>query len=112
MYLRQSVSETAGILFLSKKVRGHNRQIYKSKILKGDIRKRNQAAYLVKGFRLFDRVAYNGVSYFIFRRRNSGFFDIRNLNGKKVNKASISCKKLKLVEKAKGYLTENRKQTA
>lgn len=99
-----------GYYYYQKKVRRHNRQIYKSKILKGGIRKRNQAEYLVKGFRLFDKVSYDGKLYFIFGRRNSGFFDLRNLNGEKVNKGSVSCKKIKLVEKTKGYLTEIRRQ--
>ncbi len=99
-----------GYYYFQKKVRRHNRQIHKSNILKGGLRKRNRAEYLVKGYRLFDKVSYSGNSYFIFGRRKSGFFDIRTLNGEKVNKGSISYKKIKLIEKAKGYLTEIRKQ--
>ena len=68
-------------VFYQKKVRCHNRQIHKNTILKGGVRKRNQAGYLVKGFRLFDKVAYEGREYFIFGRRQSGFFDLRNLSG-------------------------------
>ena len=104
------LAKPLGYCYFQKKIRRHNRQIHKSKILKGGIRRRNQAEYLVKGYRLFDKVSYNGTVYFIFGRRKSGFFDIRNLNGEKVNKGSISCKKIKLIEKAKGYLTEIRKQ--
>lgn len=62
-----------GMVFYQKKVRCHNRQIHKQKILKGGIRKRNQAPYLVKGFRLFEKVKYHGKQYFIFGRRSSGF---------------------------------------
>ena len=40
-----------GIVYYQKKVRCHNRQIHKNTFLKGGIRKRNQAPYLVKGFR-------------------------------------------------------------
>ena len=97
--------------YFQKKVRCHNRQIHKNTIFKGGTRKRNQAAYLVKGFRLFDKVKYQDQEYFIFGRRTSGFFDIRTLDGTKVNKGSISCKKLQLVEKSKHYLTEQRKVT-
>lgn len=89
-----------------KKVRCHNRQIHKAKILKGGKRKLNQAQYLVKGFRLFDKVQYENKLYYIFGRRNSGFFDIRDLKGNKVNKGSISCKKLKLIESRKSLLCE------
>ncbi|MCR5166761.1 MAG: HNH endonuclease [Oscillospiraceae bacterium] len=92
-----------------KKTRCHNRQIHKSNKLKGGILKRNQADYTVKGFRLFDKVSYLNDEYFIFGRRTTGYFDIRTLSGEKVNKGSISCKKLKLVEKSKYYLIERRK---
>lgn len=88
------LAKPLGYCYFQKKIRRHNRQIHKSKILKGGIRRRNQAEYLVKGYRLFDKVSYNGTIYFIFGRRKSGFFDIRNLNGEKVNKGSISCRKL------------------
>ena len=95
-------------IYYQKKVRCHNRQIHKNTILKGNIRKRNQASYLVKGFRLFDKVSYNKEEYFIFGRRTSGFFDIRKLDGTKVNNGSISYKKLGLKGKAKHYLIERR----
>lgn len=104
------LAKSLGYYFYQKKVRRHNRQIHKMGILKGGKRKRNQAEYLVKGFRLFDKISYDGKPYFIFGRRASGFFDIRNLSGEKVNKGSVSCKKLKFLETAKGYLTEVRKQ--
>ena len=90
-----------GIVYYQKKVRCHNRQIHKCNILKGGIRKRNQAPYLVKEFRLFDKVKYQNKEYFIFGRRNSGFFDIRTLSGEKVNKGSISYKKIKTNRKSK-----------
>lgn len=99
-------AKSSGEYFYYKKVRCHNRQLYKANTLKGGIRKRNQAEYTVKGFRLFDRVEYQNHEYFIFGRRASGFFDIRNLNGQKVNKGSVSFKKLKLKETNKTYLIE------
>lgn len=98
-----------GTVYYQKKVRCHNRQIHKNTILKSGIRKRNQAEYEVKGFRLFDKVTFKGQEYFVFGRRKSGFFDIRTLDGTKVNKGSISCKKIQLVEKPKSFLTERRK---
>lgn len=106
------LAEPSGYYYCWKKVRRHNRQIHKMNILKGGRRRRNQAEYLVKGFRLFDKVSYNGRPYFIFGRRASGFFDIRSLSGEKVNNGSVSCKKLKFLKTAKGYLTEARRQNA
>lgn len=94
--------------FYQKKVRCHNRQIHKAKILKGGKKKNNQASHEVKGFRLFDKVGYEGKEYFIFGRRSSGFFDIRDLDGNKVNKGSINFKKLKLLQTRKTLLTERR----
>ena len=95
-------------VFYQKKVRCHNRQIHKNTILKGGIRKRNQAGYLVKGFRLFDKVAYEGREYFIFGRRQSGFFDLRDLSGCKVNKGSLSYRKIGFLEPRQYYLCERR----
>lgn len=92
-----------------KKTRCHSRQIHKSNKLKGGILKRNQANYVVKDYRLFDKVLYQNKEYFIFGRRATGYFDIRALSGEKVNKGSISYKKLKLIEKSKHYLIERRK---
>ena len=97
-------------IFFQKKIRCHNRQIHKMSVLKKGIRKRNQAGYTVKGFRLYDKVLYDRKEYFIFGRRQSGFFDIRDLSGQKVNKGSISYKKLKFLETTNSYLTERRMQ--
>lgn len=93
--------------YYQKKVRCHNRQIHKANVLKDGIRKRQQAEYLVKGFRLFDKVLYDGTECFIFGRRNSGYFDIRKLDGTIVQR-SASYKKLRLLETRKSYLTERR----
>ena len=102
------LAESLEYVYYQKKVRCHNRQIHKYKVNKGGIRKNNQAEYTVKGFRLFDVVKYGDKKYFIFGRRNSGFFDIRNLQGAKVNKGSINCKKIRFVSTSNTYLTERR----
>ena len=104
------LSKPLGYVYYQKKVRCHNRQIHKYKINKGGVRKRNQAEYMVKRFRLFDKVGFDGGEYFVFGRRTSGFFDIRNLLGDKVNKGSISYKKLKYLYTPNSYLTERRIQ--
>lgn len=94
--------------YLIEKKRCQNRQIHKANILKGGKKKLNQAEYIVKGFRLFDKVKYESKEYFIFGRRNSGFFDIRDLNGNKINRGSISCKSLQLVNIRQTILFERR----
>lgn len=84
-----------GYYFKQKLVRRHNRQIHKMKILKGGIRKRNQAPFKVFGFRLFDKVMFQNEIYFIYGRRLSGQFNIRDINGE--NKKDVSCKKLRYI---------------
>lgn len=100
-------AEPLGYYFYKKKVRCHNRQIHKANILKGGRKKLNQAPYLVKGFRLFDKVLYDNQECFIFGRRSTGYFDLRKLDGTKIHN-SASYKKIKLLETRKGYLIERR----
>lgn len=102
-------AKRSGVYLYQKQTRKHNRQIHKCSILKGGVRKRNQAPYLMKGFRLFDKVLCQGEVGFIFGRRSSGYFDVRRLDGTKIS-ASISYKKLLLMEKRKTFLTELRKE--
>lgn len=97
-----------GYYFYQKKVRCQNRQIHKANILKGGKKKLNQAPFIVKGFRLFDLVEYQKELFYVFGRRNKGYFDIRRLDGTKINKGSISYKKLRLVETRRTLLTERR----
>lgn len=104
-------AERLGEYFFQKQTRRNNRQIHKLSILKGGLRKRNQAPYEVKGFRLFDKVVCKGEEGFIFGRRLSGSFDVRKLDGTRIS-AGISCKKLHLLEKRRTYPTETRKETA
>ena len=52
--------------YLQRFVRRHNRQIHKANAAKGGMRKRNQSAPIIKGFRLFDHVFYKGQECFIF----------------------------------------------
>ena len=95
-------------LFNMRKVRCHNRQLHKCKIMQSGIRKNNQAPYKVFGFKLFDTVNYKQNNYIVYGRRNRGYFDIRTLDGVTVNKGSVSCKKLKFVQSNRGYIIEQK----
>ncbi len=106
------LAKPLGYYYYQKKVRCHNRQIHKANILKGGKKILNQAPYIVHGFRLFDKVEYNKELYYIFGKRSSGFFDIRKLDGTKINNGSISYKKLKLIKTRKTILIERRMQGA
>lgn len=97
-----------GNVYYYKKVRCHNRQIHKTNFIKGGYRKRNQAPYEVKGFRLYDQVLWKGQKCFIFGRRATGRMDLRLLDGTHVN-ASVGYKNLKLLKMRSSYLVEQRK---
>lgn len=81
--------------FKMKLVRRHNRKIHKMKILKGGKKINSQSSFEVFGFRLFNKVKFQGKEYFIHARRLSGYFNIRDIDGK--NKNDVSYKKLSYV---------------
>lgn len=99
------LAEPCDVLYRSKVLRRHNRQIHKAKILKGGVRKRNQAPYLVKGFRLWDKVSYGGQECFITGRRSSGYFALKKFDGTVVSNG-VSCNKLILLKAATNYIIE------
>ena len=103
--------KTSGTWFQLKAVRRNNRMLHKAKILKGGIRKANKAPRLVKGFRLFDKVKFEGRECFIVGRRTTGHFDLRTLSKEKIHN-SASFKKLELLETAKTILIERKEEDA
>lgn len=52
-------------IYTIRPVRHHNRQLHKATILKGGVRKANQAKKYVYDFRLYDKVLYSGVECFV-----------------------------------------------
>lgn len=82
-----------GFYYKMKLTRRHNRQIHKMKILKGGKKRMNQSPFKVFGFRLFDKVMYQNDCYFIYGRRLSGCFNIRDIDGK--NAKDVSYRRLK-----------------
>lgn len=82
--------------YIIRKVRCHNRQLHKAKILKGGVRKANQAPKEVFGFRLWDSVMYNGQRCFVNARRLSGSFGLADVYGASVNPSIIYTKLLRV----------------
>ena len=93
------------MVLVQKKVRRNNRQMFKANTLKGDARKRNQAPYEVRGFRLFDRVLFRSRICFVTGQRVSGYFALRTLDGTKV-RDSAKAADITLLEMRKGYIQE------
>ena len=92
-------------IYYQRKIRCHNRQIHKCTINKGGTRKLNQLPYIVKGFRLFDKVKYNNKEYYIHGRRSKGSFVLKTLTGETLE---ITPSKIKLINKQHSYLIEMR----
>ncbi len=91
--------ERANDSFRILKLRCHNRQVNKTNKLKGDRWKANQAPRLIGGFRLNDKVVFNGQLCLIHGRRSSGYFDIRKPDGIRVHH-SFHYRNIMLVEHA------------
>ena len=86
-------------LYRIRRMRCHNRKIHKDTILKGGIRKANQAQRKIAGFALNDFVKYGSQLCYIHGRRSSGYFDIRRPDGTRVH-AGIHYRNITLVERA------------
>lgn len=106
---RHPTAEQIDMIFKIKPIRSHNRQIHKQKILKGGIRKKNQAPKEVFGFRLFDKVKYETIECFIFSRRTRGAFTLKRINDNKI-KDGVSYKQLRLLEHANSYIVQKQER--
>ena len=76
-------------------------------IFKGGKRKLNQAPFEVFGFRLFDKVLYQGQECFISGRRTRGRFKLIKLD-KTIVHTDANVKDLKLIKHTNSYLIEKR----
>jgi hypothetical protein len=93
----------SSIQYFIQQVRKCNRKLFK-----GDRSHiKNIADRFVKGYQRFDKVLWNGIECFIFGRRTTGYFDLRKLDGTRLN-PSVSYKQISLLERAKTLLTERR----
>jgi N6-L-threonylcarbamoyladenine synthase len=90
-------------MFKFRQLRKHNRQIHKFSILKGGKRKLNQTPYKVFGYRLFDKVSWNGQECFIGARRSSGSFKLVDIDNHLL-KDGVLYKKLRLLEPKRTYI--------
>ena len=94
-----------GTVYIQKKVRCHNRQIYKMSIGKGGVRKRNQLPYQVKGFQLYDRVTARGEEWYIHGRRAKGSFVLKMLDRGDPHKTlEITPTKIRLIGRQHGMI--------
>lgn len=89
-------AESDGHYWIIRKLRVNNRQLHKASIIRGGIRKNNQAPFEVHGYRLMDYVEYAERNCFVNGRRQSGYFSLSDISGK-VLAGSVSYKNLTLI---------------
>lgn len=89
-------TESDGHYWIIRKLRTNNRQLHKASILKGGIRKNNQASREVHGYRLMDGVEYAERPCFVKARRQSGYFSLSDISGH-VLAGSVNYKHLSLI---------------
>lgn len=94
-----------GLIFLYKKIRRHNRKIYKDKILASGTIKRNQCPYEMFGYHRYDLVIYSGNLCYINSLRTSGQFQLRSLYNSKYSK-EVTYKKVQKVQNRNGFITD------
>ena len=85
---------------LIRQVRKSNRKLFKgprSHLV-------NTAPRLVHGFQRFDKVSFQGQECFVFGRRSTGYFDLRDISGNRIH-ASAPVRKLLLLERASTHQT-------
>lgn len=92
-------------VYYQRKVRCHNRQLFKLTINKGGERKKNQSPKYVYGYQLFDKVSLPGnKTGLVYGRRLRGCFDIRDIFGNKIKE--ITYKKIKLIKSRENIIGE------
>lgn len=93
-----------GTLYKFKKIRRHNRHLFKDNPLKGGVFKRNQCKYEVFGFRRYDLVKFENKLYYINSLRECGSFQIKDQNNLNFSRNTVY-KKLHIFQKRSGFIT-------
>ena len=103
------LAKDMGYYFVQKKTRCHNRSLHKFMPVKGGKRLATQTPYITNGFRLHDKVKFQGKEYFVMGRKQRGAILLKNLSGEFPGKSGeVTFRKIKLIEKAKTYMTERK----
>lgn len=105
------LAKSEGLIFYYKKIRRHNRQIHKSKLLKGNKKKLNQCPYTMFVYHRYDIVKYDKKICYINSLRTRGPFVIKDLLDISYSK-EINYKKLKKVQTRSGFIVSVGKRIA
>ena len=96
-------AKPSDVIYYFKKIRRHNRKIYKDKTLLKGKRRINQCPYTVKNFHRYDLIKFNGKLLYINALRKIGSFQCKDLLDKKFETNRI-CKKLSLIQHRDGFI--------
>ena len=69
--------------------------------------KKNQAEHFVFGFGLMDRVKFNNIECFVYGRRTSGYFDLRDIDNNKIYTAA-HIRNIKLLRHERSIIYEKK----
>ena len=96
-------AKPSDIVYYFKKIRRHNRKIYRDKILSGGKRKINQCPYTVRNFHRYDLVKFEEKLLYVNGLRKTGSFQCKDLLDKNF-KVERTYKKLSLVQHRDGFV--------
>jgi len=85
--------------YIGKFFRRQNRSLHKANPIKGGKRP-NKSIGKAHGFKIYDKVEYQGKTYLVVALRNSGYFSLGDLSGKRLFD-SVKYTKLRLIEHTK-----------
>lgn len=90
--------------YLVKQVRKQNRKLFKGQ----HSAIRNTAPRFILGFQRYDKVLYRGQEGFVAGRRRTGYFSIKQLNGKTLN-SNAKVKECRRLESANTWLISHQR---
>ena len=97
-------AEPTNIIYNYKKIRRHNRKLYKETINKGGTKEFDSTPYITNGFRMYDIVKYRNKKelYYISSRYRNGQIDVKSLSNPK-ECHQYTYKRLKLYQPSNGF---------
>lgn len=92
-------AKRADEFFLQKKIRCHDRSIFDQQAKKGGVYRRRQSPQFMNGFKMYDKVIYDGNECFVTGRDRKGYVVLNNLDKTIKYHACARMDKVKIVER-------------
>lgn len=88
--------------YYTKRTRNHNRKLYKANPGKGGIYIKVQSPQYINGFKMWDKVEYNGQVCFVAGRNRKGYLRLKTIDGKMIH-ASARMKDVRILERGTSH---------